>query len=85
MVFMGIRTVLQILLQGIILKPKRMLMAKPYLYFRMAPRRVAHPLMGGGWGRQLYQKKVKKSLILKNKINATTISSSLLGFVTTHD
>jgi hypothetical protein len=43
--------------------------------------------MGGGGGRSTYQKKVKKSLILKNKINANTfaIASSPLSFIAAHD
>ncbi len=45
-----IRDTLQILLQGIILKSLKMPMAKLCLSSRMAPRRVAHPIKGGGIG-----------------------------------
>ncbi len=87
MVYMKLRTVLQILLQGIILKPLMMPMAKLYLHSRMAPRRVAHPIMGGGGGRNAYHKKVKKLLNLKNKIHITTLTiiPSSSSFISAHD
>ncbi len=59
---MNIRTVLQILLQGISLKPKRRLMAK--LVLPQGWRHGGWPTLylgGGGW-RNAYHKKVKKSL-----------------------
>ncbi len=45
---MNIRTVLQISLQGIILKPLKMPMAELCLLDWMEPRRVAHPIRAGG-------------------------------------
>jgi len=42
-------------------------MAKLYLLPRMAPRRVAHPIMGGGGGWNAYHKKVNEFLKFKNQ------------------
>lgn len=57
---------LQILFQSIIQKPLKMLTVKLYLLCWMGPRRVAHPIMGGGGGWTYpYQQKVNKWLIDK--------------------
>ena len=69
--YFKLRESLQTLLQGIILKPLRMPMAKLCLYPRMAPRRVAHPIMGGGGGWNAYHKKVNKFLKFKNNLHYT--------------
>ncbi len=47
---MNIRDSPQILLQGIILKPLKMLMAKLYLHVGWRQGGAAHPIMGGGGG-----------------------------------
>ncbi len=65
---MNIRDSLQILLQGIILNSLRMPMAKLYLHSRMAPRRVAHPIKGGGGGWNPYHKKVNEFLKLMTPV-----------------
>ncbi len=63
MVFMNVRAALQILFQGIILKPFKMLMAKHYL--RKVGAEVGRPTLfraGVGDG-HTYHQKVNKSLI----------------------
>ncbi len=67
MVFMNIRAALQILLQGIILKPLRMPMAKLCLLDWMEPRRMAHPYRAGVGGANTYHQKVNKLLNKENK------------------
>ncbi len=84
---MNVRAALQIFFQGIILKPLRMPMAKLCLLYGMAPRRVAHPIMGGGGGWNAYHKKVNKILKLKNKnLSYSYLAiSSPSSFIATHD
>ena len=61
MVYVKSRAALQILLQGIILKPLKMLMAKLYLLQGWSRGGAAHPLFGRGWGKEM--------LIIKKLIN----------------
>ncbi len=60
---MNIRDSLQILLQGIILKPLKMLMAKLYLHVGWRQGGVAHPIRAGVVDGNAYYQKVNKILI----------------------
>ena len=61
-----IRDTLQILLQGIILKPLKMPMAKLYLLSWMEPRRVDHPIRAGVGDVYVYHQLVNKLLKFAN-------------------
>ncbi len=68
MVFIKIRTVLQILLQGIILKSLKMLMAKLYLPQGWSQGGWPTLLWAGVGDENSYHKKVNKTLNKENKI-----------------
>ncbi len=63
-----LRAALQILLQGIRFKAPKDVHGGAISAARLAPRRVAHPLFGRGWGWQhIYHQLVNTSLISKKK------------------
>jgi hypothetical protein len=72
MVLINIRAVLQILLQGIHLKPKRMPMAKLYLLKGWSQGGWPTLFWAGVGGRSTYHKKVNKSLSSETKNHLTT-------------
>ncbi len=64
--YFKLRESLQTLLQGIILKPLRMPMAKLCLLSWMEPRRVAHPIRAGVGDGNVYHQLVNKLLKFVN-------------------
>ena len=70
------RAVLQILLQGITLKPLKMLMAKLYLPEGWSRGGAAHPIRAGVGVGNAYHQKVNKSLKLLNIFFTKNFQSS---------